>query len=165
MTSGDRSVTTEGRRGFDSDNGRQICHNRGDLVVTTGADLSLPKGFGKPFAVYRSTQNLGHIQLQMTGSGKPSGSECKPRRNRLIISRKLMRIIFLHNSSYKQLFYNALVSPSRFLRYMHASVQNLDHIHLQMTGFRRSARVQNQPESMINQPRVGESNFPPKFTL
>ena len=91
VTSGDRSVTTEGRRGFDSDNGGQICHNRGDLVVTTGADLSLPKGFGKPFAVYRFTENLGHIQLQMTGSGKPS--ECKPRRNQRIISRNLMRKI------------------------------------------------------------------------
>ena len=125
MTSGDRSVTTEGRRGFDSDNGRQICHNRGDLVVTTGADLSLPKGFGKPFAVYRSTQNLGHIELQMTGSGKPS--ECKPRRNRLIISRKLMRLIFLHNSSYKQLFYNARVPVSRFLRYTRICTKSGSH--------------------------------------
>ena len=44
---------------------------------------------------------------------------------------------------------------------MHASAQNLGHIQLQMTGFRRSARVQYTSESKNNQPKIDESFFPP----
>ena len=43
--------------------------------------------------------------------------ECTRSRNQGITIRKLMRVFFLHNSSHKQLFYTAVVSLSRFLRY------------------------------------------------
>ena len=41
--------------------------------------------------------------------------ECTRSRNQGIITRKLMRVIFLHNSTYKQQFCTAVVLPAPYL--------------------------------------------------
>ena len=41
--------------------------------------------------------------------------QCKTNRNREIINRKLVRLIFLHKSNHKQLLRTAVMSPARFL--------------------------------------------------